>query len=79
MTIKQTHELKQLQSRLAKADAEVQAAKQEAKVAQKRESDAWKVAERLRRQIDTLMQSARSRWLQNTPCSAISSVCLGMI
>lgn len=48
---KNAHDLKQLQVRLAKAEAEAGAAKEEVRVAQKRETEANKLVASLRQQL----------------------------
>jgi septal ring factor EnvC (AmiA/AmiB activator) len=48
------HDLKQLRTRLAKAEAEADAAKEETRVSQKRETDARKLVSDLKQQIERL-------------------------
>jgi hypothetical protein len=54
MTISKTHELKQLRTRLAKAEAEERSAGEEVKVAQKRQAEVRKLAGDLRARISQL-------------------------
>ena len=49
---KNAHDLKQLQVRLAKAEAEAGAAKEEVRAAQKREAEAAKLVASLRQQVE---------------------------
>ncbi len=54
MTINKTHELKQLRTRLAKAEAEANSAKEEVRLAQKREADARKLCGELKQRINQI-------------------------
>lgn len=56
MTARKGHELKQLQTRLAKAEVERTTARQEVKLAQKRESDLNKLCSDLQQRVKAMQQ-----------------------
>lgn len=54
MTIRNSHELKQLRTRLAKAEAEANTAREDVRLAQKRETDCRKLVASLKQQIEKM-------------------------
>ena len=57
MSAKNAHELKQLQTRLAKAETEEKSADQEIRAAQRKKEQAAKLCENLRRQITAIQNN----------------------